>query len=150
MPLKLLIIHSDDLFRGHLSERMRLESYLVSEAPPEAVASGIIQGGNFDVVLLGVPGPYQNGLSLLKKIKELRPNTEVILLTAVEEHSLYGSIQAMRLGAFDDLLVPLDIQTLHSRIREAYKRKKEKSKAKRSPVGEGRKSPCAPDAGAAR
>lgn len=140
MALKLLIIHTDDLFRAHLSERMRLESYLVFEASPEAEAGDIIQRSNFDVVLLGMTGPRQNSLSLLKTIKEMRPFTEVILLTAMEEHSLYGSIQAMELGAFDDLLVPLDINALNNRIQDAYRRKKERVKARRSMMREGRKS----------
>jgi DNA-binding NtrC family response regulator len=140
MSLKLLIIHTDDLFRTQLAERMRRESYLVFEAHPEAEATAIVQRTNFDVVLLGVAGPYQNSLELLKTIKQIRPYTEVILLTALEEHSLYGSIQAMQLGAFDDLLVPLDISALHSRIREAYQRKKERVKAKRSRIRDDRES----------
>ena len=140
MALKLLIIHSDELFRRNLAERMRLENYLVGEAHPDAEAANILQRTNFDVVLLGVAGPYHKSLSLLKTIKELRPYTEVILLTAVEEHSLYDSIQAMQLGAFDDLLVPLDIHALHSRIQEAYQRKKERVKAKRSMTREAREN----------
>jgi DNA-binding NtrC family response regulator len=138
MALKLLIIHSDDLFRRNLSERMRLEGTQVTEASPEAEASDIIQRNNFDVVLLGVAGPRQNSLSLLKMIKEIQPYTEVILLTALEEHSLYGSIQAMQLGAFDDLLVPLDIHALHNRIQDACKRKNERMKGKRSAIREGK------------
>jgi DNA-binding NtrC family response regulator len=138
MALKLLIIHTDDHFRTHLAERMRLENYLVVEASPETEASDIISRHSFDVVLLGVAGPYQNSLSLLKTIKEMQPYTEVILLTALEEHSLYGSIQAMQLGAFDDLLVPLDVHALRNRIQEAYKRKKERVRAKRSTIKEGR------------
>jgi DNA-binding NtrC family response regulator len=140
MPLKLLIIHSDDPFRRQLSERMRFENTVVLEAPSEAEASGMVQQGDFDVVLLGVTGPYQNSLSLLKMIKEIRPYTEVILLTAMEEHSLYASIQAMQLGAFDDLLVPLDINTLRSRVQDAYKRKKQRVKTKRSATMEGRET----------
>ena len=140
MALKLLIIHTDDLFRGHLAERMRRENYLVFEAHPEAEATNIIQRTNFDVVLLGVTGSYPNTLSLLKTIKGLRPYTEVILVTAMEEHSLYGSIQAMELGAFDDLLVPLDITALHNRIQEAYARKKAIVKARRSMIREKRET----------
>jgi DNA-binding NtrC family response regulator len=140
MALKLLIIHNDDLFRRHLSERMRLANYLVVEAPSEAEATDIMQRTNFDVVLLGVAKSYQNSLALLKKIKEARPYTEVILLTALEEHSLYDSIQAMELGAFDDILVPLDINALHSRIHEAYQRKKQRVKAKRSMIRETREN----------
>jgi DNA-binding NtrC family response regulator len=138
MALKLLIVHTDELFRRNLAERMRLANYLVFEARPEAEATDIMQQTNVDVVLLGVAGPYHNSLSLLKTIKEMRPYTEVILLTATEEHSLYGSIQAMELGAFDDLLVPVDIQALHNRIQEAYQRKKQRVKAKRSTISQER------------
>ena len=48
------------------------------------------------------------------------------------------NIQAMQLGAFDDLLVPLDIEALHNRIREAYQRKKQRVKADRSMIREER------------
>lgn len=132
MPLKLLIIHSDDPFREHLLERMRLQNYLVFGASPEDEAFDMIQKTNFDVVVLGATGPHEKSLALLKMIKAIRPLTEVILLTTLEDHSLYGSMQAMQLGAFDQLLVPLDIPTLHTRIQEAYKHKKERVKAGRS------------------
>lgn len=138
MALKLLIVHSDDPFRKYLLELMRQEKYLAFEASPEADARDILRRNNFDVVLLGVTGQCQNRLTLLKSIKELRPHTQVILLTALEEHSLYGSIQAMQLGAFDDLLIPLDINALLSCIEEAYKRKNESVKAKRSTMKKGR------------
>jgi DNA-binding NtrC family response regulator len=135
MALKLLIVQAESPFRTHLSERMRLENYLVFEASPESEAGDIVRRTNVDVVLLGPLGPHQSSLSLLKTIKEIRPYTEVILLTALEEHSLYGSIQAMRMGAFDDLLVPLDLSALRNRIQEAYARKKEKVRVRRSGTG---------------
>ena len=49
-------------------------------------------------------------------------------------------IPAMELGAFDDLQVPLDINTLHNRVQEAYQRKKHRVKAKRSTIRETRES----------
>lgn len=118
---------------------MRLERHLVFEASQEQEASDLVRRTNLDVVLLGVVGSRQNSLSLLKLIKEIRPYTEVILLTALEEHSLYSSIQAMQLGAFDDLLVPLDLRALQNRIREAYTKKIERVKEKRSGGAERRK-----------
>jgi DNA-binding NtrC family response regulator len=50
------------------------------------------------------------------------------------------AIPAMELGAFDDLLVSLDINALHNRIQEAYQRKQERVKAKRSQIREDRES----------
>ncbi|MFH0727967.1 MAG: response regulator [Pseudomonadota bacterium] len=127
--MKLLIIHPDDIFRSRLVERMRLENQRVFETSLETEAEDIIQRENLDVVLLGATGSHQNRLLLLKRIRKVRPFAEVILLTAAEDHSFEGAIKAMQLGAFDDLLLPIDIHALLSRIREAFKRKKARVKA---------------------
>ncbi len=116
---KLLIVYADASFRKYLGERMRIEKYAVSEASSEEEARKMIQQSDYNVVLLGLTGRHIEGLSLLGSIKEMRPNTEVILMTELDEHSLYYSIQAMQMGAFDDLLVPVDINALLDRVREA-------------------------------
>lgn len=131
MALKLLILHPDDSFRKHLSERMRLENYRVAESYPAAETMEILQACRFDVILLKVSGPTPERLAALGKIKGLCPDTEVILLTSQEEHTLQGSIQAMRMGAFDELIVPLDIGVLHRRIRDAHERRKDRAGTKR-------------------
>jgi len=131
MALKLLITHSDELFRKHLSERLRGENCRVFEASQGTEASDIIQRDNIDIILLGNVGPQENRLSLLRMIKGIKPYIEVILLTEAEEHSFKGAIEAMQLGAFDDILLPVDIQTLLIRIQEAFKRKKQRMKMDR-------------------
>jgi DNA-binding NtrC family response regulator len=68
---------------------------------------------------------------LLKAIKEMKPLTEVILMTPAEGPSLFASIQAMKLGAFDDLHIPFDMKKLIERITSARQRKLEKEKEKR-------------------
>lgn len=50
------------------------------------------------------------------------------------------AIQAMELGAFDDLLVPVDTNALHNRIQEAYARKNAIVKARRSMIREKRET----------
>ena len=129
MGMKLLIIHPDDLFRSRLVERMRSENQRVFETALESEAETILQRKNLDVVLLGATGSHQNRLSFLKRIRKVRPFAEVILLTAAENHSFEGAIKAMQLGAFDDLLLPIDIHSLMDRMREAFKRKKARIKA---------------------
>jgi DNA-binding NtrC family response regulator len=128
MALNLLITHADELFRKHLSERLGAENCKVFQASQGVEATDIIQQNNIDVTLLGAVGSRENRLSLLKTIKGISPRTEVILLTEAEEHSIRGAIEAMQSGAFDDLLLPVDVQTLLMRIREAFKMKKERLK----------------------
>ncbi len=91
------------------------------EACEEAKALGILRRKDVDVVLLGLHGFKTTALALLKEAKEIRPACEVILMNVSEELSL--SMEAMKLGAFDDLWAPIEMETLVARVKEAYMRK---------------------------
>ncbi len=119
----LLIIEIDDAFRRHLTERLSRENFKIYEACQEAEAIQILQRKNIDVVLLGMREFKQGGLILLRSIKEMKPFMEVILMTPSESASLFASIQAMKLGAFDDLQIPFEMKTLIERITAAHQRK---------------------------
>lgn len=121
--IRILVIETDEVYRRHLAERVRLEGYKVYEACREAEAQTVIEKKTIDVVLLGFAGDRQRGLALLRTIKRVRPCVEVILLTFADDHSLAASIEGMKLGAFDELLVPFNIDTLLRRIHEAFQRK---------------------------
>ena len=131
VQVQVLIVEVDETFRRNLSERLHLEGAMVFEAGSEPEARDIAQSRNIDVVLLGGKGIRQSGLPLLRFIKETRPSTEVILMTPSKYHSLDVSIEAMKLGAFDDLLIPFDIRTLLDRIDAASREKKEKEERTR-------------------
>lgn len=128
MALKLLIMHTDEVFRKNLSERLKAENLRIFEASYGDEASDIIQREHIDVVLLGNVGLKENRLALLRRLRGMKPLMEVIMLTAPDEHSFKGAVEAMEFGAFDDILLPVDIQTLLSRVREAFKNKKERMK----------------------
>jgi DNA-binding response OmpR family regulator len=121
--IKILVIETDEAYRRHLAERIRLEGYKVYEACRETEAQHVIEKKNIDVVLLGLAGDKQRGLALLRTIRRLHPCPEVILLTFADDHSLAASIEGMKLGAFDELLVPFNVDTLLKRIQEAWQRK---------------------------
>ncbi len=120
---KVLVVETDESFRKLISERLRLERYKVYEACQESEARNMVLRKDFDVVLLGFTGDRQLALALLRTIKESRPTVEVILLSSSEGHSLAASIEGMKLGAFDEILVPFDVETLLRRIQEACRRK---------------------------
>jgi DNA-binding response OmpR family regulator len=137
--IKILVIETDEAYRRHLAERIRLEGYKVYEACREAEAQHVIEKKSIDVVLLGFAGDKQRGLALLRSIRRLRPCPEVILLTFADDHSLAASIEGMKLGAFDELLVPFNVDTLLRRIQEAWQRKNECERAgRKSKETEGR------------
>ena len=81
------------------------------------------------MVLLGVDGLGREGLALIQSIKATRPTAEIIIINDATHMDL--SIEGMELGAFDDFLIPLDINALARRIREAVHLRKQKRKLPR-------------------
>ncbi|MFH1243555.1 MAG: response regulator [Pseudomonadota bacterium] len=130
MGINLLIVEADGLFRLNLSRRLRLQRYRVFEAEQQADARKILERKKIDVVLLGLNGLKRQGLLLLERIKKIRPLTEVIIINTSEYLSL--SIEGMKLGAFDDVFLPLNMDSLAERIQEAYRLKKKNEKTKKS------------------
>lgn len=123
MGAKLLIVEADGLFRHNLALRLGLEKFTVFEAEDSEGLEKLLRKRNIDVVLLGLNGFKEKGLSFLKTIKKVRPLTEVILMNSPGDLPL--SIAGMKLGAFDDLLTPFDLGALLGQIRKAWARKRE-------------------------
>lgn len=128
--LRVLVIETDESFRRKIAHHLRLDDCTVIEACEETSALGILRKREVDVVLLGLHGFRTTALALLREIKQIRPASEVILMNVSEELTL--SMEAMRLGAFDDLWAPIEMETLVARVKEAHERKKRRE----HPAGE--------------
>lgn len=79
----------------------------------------LIKREPFDLVLLDVILPQMDGIQTLRQIKELRPNTAVIMMTGHE--SVKTAVEAMKLGAYDYLSKPLTMDRLGESIRQALR-----------------------------
>jgi len=108
---------------GSLASWLLKKGGRVWETGLQEEAVDLLQAEDIDVVLVDVREIKEEGLALLRKIKGLGLPTEVILLTAPGQIAL--SIQGMKLGAFDDLLVPIDVEVLAARIEAAAGRKRQ-------------------------
>jgi DNA-binding NtrC family response regulator len=75
----------------------------------------------FDVVVLDVRMPGMDGLEVLREVKNRWPFVEVILLTG--HGSVESGIEGMRLGAFDYVMKPADLEVLIEKIHQARERK---------------------------
>jgi DNA-binding NtrC family response regulator len=78
---------------------------------------------NLDVIILDVKMPGMDGLEALKEIKSVSPLIEVIMLTGHATIEL--AIDGMKLGAYDFLMKPCEIEVLVSKVEEATKKKRE-------------------------
>ena len=80
------------------------------------------QKTNIDVVILDVKMPGMDGLETLQKIKAGFPLTEVVMLTA--HATVESAIDGMKLGAFDYLMKPCDMDRLMDIVKEATRKKR--------------------------
>jgi DNA-binding NtrC family response regulator len=103
---RILVVDDEELIRWSLVERMRAEGHDVVEAATGERAIELARDG-VDLVLLDYKLPDTDGVTVLRKIKELDPDVLVILLTAYA--SVETAVEAMKEGAFHFANKPFDL-----------------------------------------
>ncbi len=82
-----------------------------------------------DVALLDIRMPKMNGIDVLKKIKGINPDIQVLMVTG--HATLDTAVEAMRFGAFDYIYKPFDKDKLEDLVRNGVKRRKQRIKEKK-------------------
>ena len=115
--LNILLVDDEQEFVVTLAERLELRGYGVSISQDGEAALQRFIHQEFDLVILDLMMPGMNGLHVLARIKEIRPQIPVLLLTG--HGSTREGTEGMRLGAFDYLMKPLRIEDLIHKIKQA-------------------------------
>jgi DNA-binding NtrC family response regulator len=123
MSIKALLVDDESQFVEPLSERLSARGYNVGVAFSGEEAIANIERDDWDVVVLDVLMPGMNGEEALKRIKKIKPLIEVIMLTG--HATVESAIQGMKLGAYDYLMKPIELQELTDKIDKAYEKKEE-------------------------
>jgi len=117
MTPKVLIINSNIESKCHIGPHLRKAAFRVVEAEWESGAMKLLANSDFDVVILWLQGLGQEGLTLIRIIQGISPTTRIITLNSPQKMNL--SIEAMRLGVYDDFLIPFELDALIASVRRA-------------------------------
>ncbi|MCH8992454.1 MAG: response regulator, partial [Acidobacteria bacterium] len=101
----------------HRAGQLRFVQQGLEEAPNGNVAIQKLHEGFFDVVVSDLKMGGSNGIDVLKTAKALHPSTAVILMTAFG--SVSTAVDAMKLGAFDYVQKPFEVEEMEAKIDKA-------------------------------
>ncbi len=116
-----LVVDDENDFLETIVKRLRKRHLDCEGVKSGELALELLRQRSFDVVLLDVRMPGMAGINTLCEIKRLNPLTEVIMLTG--HASVESGIEGMKLGAFDYLMKPMELEPLVEKLADAYERK---------------------------
>ena len=116
----ILVVDDDDRIRGLLKDYLSENNYIVSTAENSQEAKEKLNYINFDIIILDVMMPGQNGYDFTKEIKK-KIKVPVILLTAKGE--VENRIKGLELGADDYLGKPFEPKELLLRVKNIIEKK---------------------------
>ena len=92
------------------------------ESDPRNAAAAVENGAKFDVAILDITMPGMDGLQLLDRIKNASPDTECLMVSAVNEAKV--AVECLKKGAYDYMTKPLNRDEMVAAIRRALERKR--------------------------
>ncbi|MGA9119974.1 MAG: sigma-54 dependent transcriptional regulator [Bacteroidota bacterium] len=110
MADSILIVDDEEIIRESLSFVLSKEGYRVKEAANGRVAVDILKNESIDLILTDLEMPEMKGIELLDQVSRMYPETLVVIITAYG--SIDTAIQALRKGAVDYILKPVEFDEL--------------------------------------
>jgi DNA-binding NtrC family response regulator len=119
----ILLIEDEAAIRRVLSKILSEENknYKISEAEDGLQGIDLIKKEDFDLVLCDIKMPKMDGVEVLEAIKKIKPVTPVVMISG--HGDLETAVNTMRLGAFDYISKPPDLNRLLNTVRNALDRK---------------------------
>jgi two-component system nitrogen regulation response regulator GlnG len=113
----ILVADDDKGIRTVLSQALGREGYMVRTTSNAATLWQWVQAGAGDLVITDVVMPDENGLDLVPRIRDLRPNLKIIVMSA--QSTLLTAVKATERGAFEYLPKPFDLRDLITHVGRA-------------------------------
>lgn len=121
---KILIIEDEAAIRRVLTKILseENESYQVEDAEDGLQGLEKIKNNDYDLVLCDIKMPKMDGVEVLEAVKKIKPEIPMVMISG--HGDMETAIQTMRLGAFDYISKPPDLNRLLNTVRNALDRKK--------------------------
>ncbi len=115
--VKILVIDDERSIRNTLKEILGFEGYAVEVAENGALGLEMAKATDYDIILCDIKMPEMDGIEVLEKIIELKPETTVVMISG--HGNIDTAVEAIKKGAFDFIVKPLDLNRLLITIRNA-------------------------------
>jgi len=118
MNERILVVDDEEIIRESLSFVLKKEGYVVEEAENGKAAYDKLLEESFDLVITDLEMPIMKGSQLLEEIKRLNMHTSIVIITAYG--SLETAISALRNGASDYILKPIEFDEILIKIKRLF------------------------------
>jgi DNA-binding NtrC family response regulator len=118
---KILLVDDEVVFTNNMSKLLTNRGYRATAVNSGDSAIRALEEVDFDVIVLDLKMPGMDGITTLKEIKKLGLFTETLILTG--HGSIDTALEAMKLGAYDYLTKPCEIDELVAKIEGAWDKK---------------------------
>src|SRR4030067_2331497 len=119
---RILIVDDEKMIYSIVARRLAKEGYACVMANNGREALAHFYKDNFSLIISDIRMPEMDGLELLKNVKAVRPNMMFIIMTAHPEINM--AVEAIRLGANDFILKPVDLELMAFSVKKALEQKK--------------------------
>ena len=114
---KILVIDDERSIRNTLKDILGFEGYIVEVAENGLFGIEMAKSNDFDIILCDIKMPEIDGIEVLEKIMEMKPETTVVMISG--HGNIDTAVEAIKKGAFDFIVKPLDLNRLLITIRNA-------------------------------
>jgi len=97
------------------------DAYDIDSASDGLAALALVNEKDYDVLVLDIKMPKMDGIEVLRRVKEARPDIDVIMVTGL--HEITTAVKAMKLGALDYLPKPFEPEELEMTVARAFDRR---------------------------
>lgn len=118
---KILLVDDEEVFSRNMAKLLTARGYKVRAVNSGDAAIRALEEEQVDVIVLDLKMPGMDGLATLKEIQKLGLFTQTLMLTG--HGSIDSALEAMKLGAYDYLTKPCEIDELVAKIEGAWQKK---------------------------